>query len=718
MLKSFRLKPLILPGLATCIAIGVVAPVTAHAQHDVRLFLAESGVEFIEESVPAAIPSVFELPTISKSFTCMDFEQSNTVVNMGIDDLDIAMPSQDRITINLDFNINASGRLYADDLYACFGSATCNDSMNLDRGSASLDFDLAIVAGEPRVTARSVDFNVESDDFDLTLDDCGFTGMALTAAIDFTEGWILSYVEDQIITIAQDNLAPMLEETLSGLAMESNFIHASVEDLYFPNDGISVTIDSGFPRGSGPAACVADYDQPSPARASGAPVPDIQTGNNDVSMALNFGLLNEAMYTVWRQGILCLTDEHIAALGVELDLRMAGALLPGFPAGTEFGLEIKFTDYPRVRGAGIDASSLTLDIEGLVVKLHGDRPDETRNTLTAELSIEVTAKLGVNPGSNAIYAQLVDAEITHMRLEDERDATGAGFDVARIQQMVHQAILPHLLSEMGPVPLTGPVFAVSDYAIMLRSIATNKAYASAGVDLFQLPKNDSNAPDTAITDAPANGNAHDAIVRVIGSDAELPSELLQYQVTVNGEAHEPSFIRDIKIGAPGFTDTYEVSVAAIDMAGNIDPSPATTTMLVDGIVPFVAVEGARNRNADKGPTNVAWTMSDDITASQSLEVRIEIYELADPTDALSAKLIESRELLRGATNATVNLEKEGGIYRVEVHVVDKAGNDSRSSLLLTSASVGGCSTGGTSGSSSAALLLLALGLVWRRRSPR
>ena len=390
-------------------------------------------------------------------------------------------------------------------------------------------------------------------------------------------------------------------------------------------------------------------------------------------------------------------------------------MMPGFPAGTEFSLELNFTDYPQIRGAGTDESSLTLAIEGIELQLHGDRPDGSRNTLAAELSLEATAKLGISPGSNAIYAQLAGVEVTHMRLSDERDATGAGFDVARIEQLLDQAILPNMLHEMGPIPITGPVFEVSNYAILLRSIKTNKAYASAGVDLFAIPENDTGAPDTTIVDAPALGNAKSAVIRVGGTDAEIPSELLKYQVTVNGEVREPTFIRDIKVGAAGFTNTYDVTVAAIDLAGNIDSSPVTATMLVDGIVPFVAVQGARSRDADEGPTEVRWNMSDDSTASEVLRTRLEIYELKDPADALSAQLVETQELALGATSAMVDLEKAGGLYRVEVHVVDEAGNDSRSSLLLSSATAGGCSTGGTSGSGSAALLLLALGLVWRRR---
>jgi len=678
--------------------------------------LAESGIEFIEDNAPAALPSMLELPTISKSFACMDFEQSNTVINMSIDDLDIAMPSNDRITVALDFSVAGNGTLFADDLYACFGSATCQDSLNLDRGSAFLDFDLEIVGGKPHVVSRSIDVNVNPDNFDFALDGCGFTGSALTSAVNFTEGWILDYLEGKISDIAQDNLAPMLEQTLSGLSMDSNYLHASVEDVYFPNDGVSMTIDVGLTHSFDPVDCIAEYDDGGPKRAAGASVPNIQEGElSNVNMALNFGLLNDVFYTAWRQGLMCLNKERIKALGVDLDLNMIGSMMPGFPAGTEFGLDLVFTDYPRVRGAGENSNSLTVGIEGINLDVYGDRPDGTRNTMHAELSVEVTAKLAVSPGSNAIYAQLEDVKITHMKMEDERASTGVGFDVARIQQLVHDEILPQMINEMGAIPLTGPVFEVSNYAILLRTIATNKAYVSAGLDLFAIPANDNSAPDTRIVDAPAVSSVHSAVVTVNGSDAEIPSELLKYQVSVNGEAREPSYVRSIKIGEAGVTKNYDVRVAAVDLAGNVDPSPATATVLVDGIVPFVVVSGSRNRDADQGPSEITWTMSDDTTAAEALAVRVEVYELMDPADVLSARLMDTQVLAPGATSAIVNLESVGGLYRVEVHAVDEAGNDSRSSLLLSSASVGGCSTGGTSGLGGALFLLLAMGLVSLRR---
>ena len=88
----------------------------------------------------------------------------------------------------------------------------------------------------------------------------------------------------------------------------------------------------------------------------------------------------------------------------------------------------------------------------------------------------------------------------------------------------------------------------------------------AGIDLFRIPENDNTAPNTEILDAPTGiSNPHDARVRVTGADSEIPQELLQYQVTVNGVTTEPSFVREFSVGEAGKSGTYEVQVADVSV---------------------------------------------------------------------------------------------------------------------------------------------------------
>ncbi len=691
----------------------------ALAQHDVRAFLSESGVEFIENNAASFVPSVLHPQPVTKAVGCMDFIQRDTTVNLHLDKLDIEMPANDRIRVSLDVTIDAQGELYVDDLYACLGEVTCQDTLNLRSASALVDLDVAIIDGKPKVTMRDVQVEVDPDNFEFALNECGVTGSVLTSTIGFAEGWILSYAEDKLVSIAEEKLPTMLESVLAGLSMDGAYVKASVQDIYFPNNGLSVTASGGLKEKYEAAECIREFDDGGPGPEQGARVPDIMgAGASDLNVAVNIGLINEGLYSVWHRGLMCLSDRHLAELGVEVDLQQIATVLPGFPPGTTLGMDFRFTKRPRVKSSASEDAELTVVIEGFELDFHGDTPDGHRNTLHAELDVEASARLALDPGSNAIHVQLLGAQITRMEMQDERAATGEGYDVARMKQLVHDAILPKVLEQLGTIPVTGSAFAIPKFALMLRSMSTNKAYLSAGIDLFRVPDVDDNAPDTKIVSAPSSvSNPHDAIVSIGGSDAELPEELLQYLVSVDGVERPLSFVKEAKIGEIGVTKSYTVQVAAVDLAGNVDPSPASTTVTVDGIVPFVIVNGARTRSADAGPVEIDWSMHDDSSAPEALKVRVDIYDLEDPSDALSARLIDSQELPAGATSTSIELAKVGGVYRVEVHAIDEAGNDSQSSLLLSIASTGGCSVGGQGQGQAASLVLLAMAmLIGRRRS--
>tara|TARA_R110002096_G_scaffold16898_12_gene58092 strand:+ start:32199 stop:34367 length:2169 start_codon:yes stop_codon:yes gene_type:complete len=710
----------ILSALALSLPLAAASAGTASAQHEVQAYLSQSGLDFIAEEAPGYVPSVVEAPTFAQEMGCMEFEQRDTTVNISIDDVRISMPEDGQIRVELDFSGSADGELYVDDLYACLGEVTCQDSLQIHAGSATFNYELAVQDGRAVVMPRDSEFSLLPQDVEFNLSECGMTGEALTNGIAFAEDWILGYMDGKIGALADGYIAPLIEDMLDGFRTTGSLSLASysaeLTDLDLENNGVFIRMAADVSDNFAPDACIAEFDNGGPSDFGGAQPNLSETGASHANLALNLGLVNKGLYTIWRRGLLCLTDNHLRALGFDLDLDSIGAMLPGFPAGTEIGFDLKMTDYPKVIPSASDNGTVTLKIEGLLLNLHGDRPDGSRKTMHAEIDLEATATIGIDPGSNAIFASLDGAEVTRMVMEDERDVTGNGFDVARILQMLHNHILPDLLHEVGPLPLTGPAFSFEGYAIILRELKTNDAFLTAGVDLFAIPENDFNAPDTQIVEYPTGPvNPHTAEIRVTGTDAEIPSELLQYTLSVNGEAQVPSFMQTFKIGEMGETATYQVSVAASDLSGNTDATPATLELTVDGIVPHVAIAGARTREANQGPVPVSWTISDDLSAAADMEVRLEVYVLDDPADALSARLIETQELGKGATNGVVELAQVGGVYRVEIHATDEAGNDSKSSLLLTIPSKGGCSVGGATGAGNMSLLLLALGALALRR---
>jgi hypothetical protein len=206
-----------------------------------------------------------------------------------------------------------------------------------------------------------------------------------------------------------------------------------------------------------------------------------------------------------------------------------------------------------------------------------------------------------------------------------------------------------------------------------------------------------------------------------GNDGIIPTELLQYQVTIDGVTAAPSYIKRFSVGEVGKSGTYDVQVAAVDLAGNVDPVPASVQVEVDGIAPEVLVAGERVRKSSGGPSELSWTMEDDRTPPADLAPRIELYRVTDPADLLAVEHVRTVELVRGATTGVVEIE-DGALYRAVLHVADNVGNETTSAILLDASPEdgGGCSAGGRSGAAGGlAVLLVALGLALApsRRQP-
>jgi hypothetical protein len=240
-------------------------------------------------------------------------------------------------------------------------------------------------------------------------------------------------------------------------------------------------------------------------------------------------------------------------------------------------------------------------------------------------------------------------------------------------------------------------------------------------DLFRIPDEDPGAPETTILDYPRQlVSPAEAIVQVSGTDGLIPTELLQYQVTVNDEARPASYIKRVNIGEVGASGTYKVKVAALDLSGNADGSPANVEIEVDGVAPEVVVDGERTRRMGEGEggksTELTWRMEDDYTAAEELTARIELYLITDPSDLLAVEHVRTIDLSAGATSGTIEVEP-GALYRAELHVADAVGNETVSAILLdASTEDGGCSAagGGAGGALTILLALVAAGLVLGR----
>ena len=638
--------------------------------------------------------------------------------------------------------MQGTGELYVNNAVACLGSLTCQDSIRVNDARATIDFDVDLTDGTPHVSVANVNLQLSRDDIDVTFSGCAVSSIA-NSVIGFAKQYVLDYLLNKAEQMAQDSMGPMIESMLAGVGDfggSFNMIDftAALRDLHVALDGINIGADVELSSQAPAAACVADDDKGPPAPVNGT-LPDLSQSGAQVSLAVNTGLVNAALYQVWRQGTACVNGDSLAALGIKLDINQFAQMLPGFPAGSTFGMAMHMTQPPAmVTGAPDDGSAddalgatATAVMHGIQVTLTGNEPDGTSRSIDISADIEATLAVGVDPDSNALVATPVGVKIVHLDV-NQVYAAQVGLDTSRLTTVLEDYMLPRMLAKFGTLPLTGPVFSTGQYAVILRQLATTDAYVSVGADLFKIPDDDFGSPETSIVGYPTHTvSPTEATLRVSGVNNMIPSELLRYRISVDGEDRAPTYVRRVPVGQVGESGTYHVEVAALDLSGNVDTTPASVDVTVNGIAPTVLIDGdairkvgdaAKGDQAD-GTVNgrtatLTWTMSDDMTQASALSARIELFEITDPTDALAVTHVSTKQLSPGATTAQVTVEGNK-LYRAELHVTDAVGNDTVASVLLDASTPGGCNAGGGAGGAAGFAVMLALaGLVLAPRRRR
>lgn len=694
---------------------------TAHA-HEIDAYLTPGGINFVEAQLPSYVPRTLAPPAFQKTLaTCpggaeITALQHSTDVDLEVHDLDLSVPRAGILRLEMTFDVGASGALDIDNAYACFGVATCYDTLSIAGARAVAEFEPVIGGdGVPRVELIGFDLLVDPDDVAFNLSDCGISGI-VNLVVGFARSWLVNYLTGAVEDLARQHMGPMLSQFIAGLAdFEGTVgiadIDARVTAIELTGQGLhaaaDVDLSTIFPAGE----CVADVDPGEPGSHAGTST-DLRGAGAHAGVAINLGLIDDGIYHVWRDGLLCVTDAHASALGFDVDLDLITALL-GLPAASAPSLALRLDAPPRVVDAGGAGAAVTLILDGIVADLEALDADGNPTVLHLESDVAIAAAVVLDPASNGLALRLDEAVIERLEITGSFD-----FDAGRVHQLVSDFLIPELKDQLGNVPLTGSVLSVADYYLIPRGLGTEPGFAYAAVDFFRAPANDSRAPETAIASAPTSVvSPADAIVRVSGTDAEVPAELLRYRFRVDGAAQAPSYLRELRLGRAGITQTYEVSVSALDLASNEDPTPARATVTVDGISPSVVVTGERIGRTDTRTATIEWIAEDDLTGAENLATTIEVLKLSDPEDSLSGELALALTVPAGERAATLELPGDG-LYRIEVQVADQAGNVGRSTAILTVDEPGGCSS--SRPDASLALLLLLMG-AWiarpRRRQP-
>src|SRR6185295_12644974 len=190
---------------------------------------------------------------------------------------------------------------------------------------------------------------IDPDDVEANFSECAISGI-LNTVIDLAKDYALDMMLDKVQEMAVTTMVPQLETMLGGLgtvqmSVGSADITAKIDRLDLQTDGIELGVDVDVSTTAGAAACI-ESDPGDPATQPGdAPALDGEPDSH-LAVAVNMGLADDALYHMWRGGLMCISTELLAVFGIDLDLSSLADLLPGFPDGTTFGMKAHMQEPP------------------------------------------------------------------------------------------------------------------------------------------------------------------------------------------------------------------------------------------------------------------------------------------------------------------------------------------------------------------------------------
>jgi hypothetical protein len=708
-------------GMWAAAAAGPVFP-----GHDTRLWVSPAGVEFLEAQLAELVPThleppggTYELMSCTES-TPITFTQRDTAIDLQVKAMYLDLVGVDTLRVTLTLAGEARGEAYVENAYACLSSATCTDHMSISEGTVV--FDVAIGLDEARRIKLEVvasDMQLGEDNIEIWLDDC-LLGPLVDWLFALGKSYILDRMREYVDYLARDIIAPELEQQLNDLVPSEGeigvaFFATRFSTVTASTAGLNLAAEADLWSPYPLAACL-DADPGEPLPGEGA-VPSLeQDPFAHVALAVNLSLLEDALYHVWRGGLMCVSDEQLQAIGLTVDVSSWAGMLPGFAPGSKIDLGIRAGKPVRLRGSAGKGAHLTIDVDDLSLALTGTLPNGTSRGFLLDTDVSLSAGIRYDPLTNALMVRIESATIDRARLDDG----GLGLDVDRLVRVITGELLPTMLDDLGELPLLAPVVGVTDYYVLPRWIETSASYLALSGSLYRAPANDTTAPSTRVVTAPTRPvSVKDARVVVEGTDDLIPSALVRFVVTVNGVSRTPNQMREIRVGEAGVTGSYEIDARAMDLAGNLEAGGAHASVFVDGVPPSVHFVSDSVRQLVAGDVDLEWSMWDDLSPASAIVASIDLYALQDPTSMFSGVLIQHLELGPGQSQTTVTLA-DAGVYQAVLTVRDEVGNHAATQgLFAVSTGHDGCAQTRPSALLVPMLVLAVMGAVRRRsRSER
>ena len=401
----------------------------------VALQVTRSGFDSAAALAAVLIPEAVDLPAIQEEVedpifgaTLAEIRFENGWVSIGIADASLT-PGNGLIDLDMDLSVQVNSSADRFDLYmeligigdTCDGwvepfpvnalTSIAMQVVTLTDGSKTID---------AQVGAIQVDYELSSDDIELkdcaigTLEDVlNYLNLSL---YDLILGQL-----DGVLTDAIDGAVPELET-----ALEEAFAAASIQETVSigdaemslnlePND-VSITPDGMEILLAGstmadPADCISRFDTGGSMKSM-TPVPSINSAQGGIGILLSDDFANQALYSLWRGGVLCYTLDDSDSLPLNtaiLGLLAGDSFDQFFPTPQPIIIATNPANPPVISYDGIH--DITAVIPGLGLDIFAELDGRWTRLLGLDLETEIGIDLNFNSATGVLGVELFfDAE--------------------------------------------------------------------------------------------------------------------------------------------------------------------------------------------------------------------------------------------------------------------------------------------------------------------
>jgi hypothetical protein len=390
-----------------------------------------------------------------------------------------------------------------------------------------------------------------------------------------------------------------------------------------------------------------------------------------LSISASEAFVQRAIRSAWLAGWMCFdTRDYDLGLGAYLgdmmpDAFLEATLVPQSP--------------PSVR---LSPTIATEPVEITLDEVYSQLAIGSASLATSYVDIHGGARFG---GALAMDRSVQNLVLSLMSVQSRPltiSAPGAEllFSEPAIANLLDNAVMPAFRDTLSAFPLTTSLFLSTPVAARLVEVAVDDGtHLRAEMEIIAVDPDDHVPPVTVVTREPPRPSPPDVAVSVASGDDVTPREFLRHRVLIDGV---PAPGEDLTGDELLITDVpggpHTLTLAAVDLTGNLDETPVSLDVLVDDTSPTVTVDEAPTGLIAEDQATLRYTARDDITPPGRLRLRYtaSLIQTVGPDLPLYAGDLAPGEDLR------LTDLPEDSVVRVTVFAVDEAGNEGKEEVAF------------------------------------